>query len=414
MTKERLWLPALVLAATAYTGVGIQGPRETPSSTGPRPGRPECPHDWDFKAGQMAVVGPNINVPEFHDCQRFIVYRDTAVYGDTAAVYDSLYAIFAAAGLDTLDTTLARLDSTHSGTVALAAAEIYAEGVYLQLGIKEMFGCLYLYRDVVWRAKMVPVGTAEKDCGGHVNPAGLSGIVLEVHRDSTTRFGERDFPAVARWEWDFVHHWQIIGIKCGRAWCEIGPEGFRTPQPEFWALGANGKRARSRMVKGWYDDQFLATVTPNGDVRPSKLWGTIYPDSGLDDYDTLNTFRRGRWVHVADITLRDMSGASSPSNPYKSSLNIDLTVHGGRLNSIYLCRGTMGQCGAVPSRRCDGDGQWWARVTRAGDGARRDKCDMRRAHDGLGHVPGTARWRWLASDETTWQRCDNGCCELKA
>jgi hypothetical protein len=365
----------------------------------------------------MAVVGPNINVPEFHDCQRFIVYRDTAVYGDTAVVYDSLYAIFAAGGLDSLDTTLAVLDSSHTGKVALAAAEIYAEGVYRLLGIRDVFSCLYIYRDSIWRAKMVPVGTAERNCGHPIDPTTLSGTALEVHRDATTRFREQDFPPVARWEWDPGHHWQVIGLKCGRAWCEIGPRGFRTAPPQVMSFAAPPKSRRTRMVKGWYDDQFLATVTPNGDVRPSSIWGTIYPDSGLDEYDTLTTFTRGSWVHVADVALQDLSGTTNPPNPYKARMNLDLTVPGEGLNSLYLCRGTKAQCHVNLSRPCDGDGQWWSMVvdaTPTDSSPARYMCELRRPHNELGtHVPGTARWRWMASDETTWKRCDNGCCELK-
>ena len=408
MTKERLWLPALVLAATAYTGARIQGPPATPSSISPRPGRPECPHDWDFKAGQAAAVGPTINVPEFNDCQRFIVYTDTG------RVYDSLYAIFASRGLDTLDTALAVLDSGHSGKVALVAAEVYAEGVYRALGITSTFNCLYLYRDVrtAWRAKMVPVGRAEVDCSQPIDPTNTQGMELRVVPEHLRGFAESDFPAVARWDLDTLHHVQYIGIKCGADWCDVGPSIFAPTNPQ---KGSTTVGRRTTTIKGWYDEQPLADTAPGGYVRPSGLWGRIYPDMRLDSYRVQDFAKR--WLHVADVALENRSGLANPHNLYKQRFNFDITQPGGRLNAIFMCHGTNADCGVPLTLTCDGDGLWWARVVEAtsGDGRPpRFMCEERRAHNGLGiHVPGTARWRWLASDETTWKRCDNGCCELK-
>lgn len=406
MMRLGLWLSTLGFAVLASAGIGT---KRTPAPIGPHPGRPECPHDWDFKGEQLSLIGTNISVPEFHDCQRFIVYINGR------PVYDSLYAVFAAAGLDTLDTTLALLDSLHTGHVALAAAEVYAEGRYEALGIHSMFSCLYVYRPGgAWQAKMVAVGSAEKDCSQRVDPSSMPGKVLRVFRHQVKDLFEQDVPPVARWDWDPRQHIQVIGIKCGPAWCEIGPTtGFATQQPPDLA-SAKKKLRRTRMVKGWFDEQFLARVTTNGSVVPSTIWGTIYPDSGLDDYDTLKTFTKGNWVHVADIALTDRSGTGNPPNPYKASRNLALTQTGGTLNSLYLCRGSQTDCSPQITHPCDGDGQWWARVVAADDGKARDMCDIRRSHEGLHtHVPGTARWRWLASDETTWQRCDNGCCQLK-
>lgn len=410
MRRHARWFPVLMLMGTAYVGTRSTGTHPSPMP-GPHPGRPECPHDWDFKKGQMALVGPTINVPEFHDCQRFIVYSDTG------AVYDSLYAIFAARGLDTLDTTLSLLDTAGSGKVALAAAEVYAEGVYPPLGIRAMFSCLYLFRvDGVWNARMVPQGRAERDCSLPVDATTLAGPTLLVRRYPSPKFADSDFPAVARWDWDSLHHWQTIGLKCGRAWCEVGPTGFETTRPPVLFVGAGTQKLRrTRMIKGWYDQQFLADTGADGTVKPSRIWGTIWPDSGLDDADTVRAFRRGSWVRVAQVALEDRSGVVGTANPYKTRMNLDLTNATGPFNTISLCRGTRAQCHPDLTTLCDGDGQWWGRVDDAtNDGSpARYLCTVRRAHDALAyHVPGSARWRWLATDETTWKRCDAGCCEL--
>jgi hypothetical protein len=410
MTKTALWLPVLAVAATAYWSKVPERALST-APAGPRPGRPECPHDWDFKGGQMAAVGPTINVPEFHDCQRFIVY----VHGEPR--YDSLYAIFATDSLAMLDTMLAQLDTGETGSVALAAAEVYAEGIYPLLGIRTPFSCLYLFRvRRVWHAKMVSVGRAEYDCSQPINPTQVTGTELEVRPEQLKDFYDSDYPPVARWDWDPEHHQQYIGIKCGAAWCEVGASRFVGTRHPDLPLVVPPKLRRTRMIKGWYDQQFLASTSPSGEATPSRIWGTIYPDSGLNDYDTIKVFKRGIWVSVAQVALEDLSGLANPPNPYKKRMNLDFTHSNGRFNTIYLCHGNKGECEPTVAAACDGDGLWWGKVEDATpeDGSPAlFMCTVRRPHDALGyHVPGTARWRWLASDETTWKRCDAGCCEL--
>ena len=56
---------------------------------------------WDFRPpnGQIVPAGPITDIPEFHDCQRFIT--------PDGADYDSLFAIFASFELDTVTSTLA-------------------------------------------------------------------------------------------------------------------------------------------------------------------------------------------------------------------------------------------------------------------------------------------------------------------
>ncbi len=79
--------------------------------------RPECPRNWNsvplvvqkearmsgatapIGPGGLPVPGPITNIPEFHDCQRFIIDSTPGPGGER---YDSLYAIFAAFKLDTI------------------------------------------------------------------------------------------------------------------------------------------------------------------------------------------------------------------------------------------------------------------------------------------------------------------------
>lgn len=412
MNRSLLWVILLIVLATAAFGLRrIFDSQYAPIASSPLAGRPECPHDWDFKRGQMALVGQRINVPELHDCQRFIVYE-----GESAK-YQALYAIFASDSLASFDTL---------ATVSVrAAAEVYAEGTYEPLGIGATYNCLYLFRKAgpsTWRAIMAPVKDAQVDCRILVNPETLpSHKELDVIVTHHSGFGGADYPPVARWDWDSTHKEQYIGITCGTAFCQVGDTGF-APSAGFPDPGGASslKQRRTRVIRGWYDQQFLATFSPAGKTIPSRIRGTIFPDSGLGDY-TIGTFTK-RWVRVAEVLLAAPATLTTEDaaviKQYKDSMNYDATAAGGRLNSIWLCYGRKSDC--VPTSAfaavgpCDGDGMWWARIESThGPTDRMYKCVARRAHDNLGfHVPGTARWRWLASDETTWKRCDNGCCEV--
>lgn len=359
---------------------------------------------------QIPVAGPITNVPEFHDCQRFI-------RGNT---YLDLYAIFASYRLAGLR---ARLDSLTDTTVypqyqghlvAVPAAEIYNYGArYAPLGIEPYFNCLYLFRHLGrWRAKMVPVGKRERDCRDpRVDPDAAPGKELPVQELKPPAFLESDYPPVARWDWDPDSLEQYIGIKCGDAWCEVGDSGFvssqahpSSPPVDNVSGGTLSPAELSRVfgIKGWYDAQQLAVGT--GDA-PGPAWGVIIPHPALGraDHNLSSYFRP--WVHVATAVLTDN---------YPSKLNFKRGA-----NKIYLCNGTATECGVrAPAPTCPAaaDGQWWAKI--------RPKwlwfwqkptyrCVIYRAHPGLGiPIPGTTRWRWWVHDETTWVRCSQGCCEL--
>jgi hypothetical protein len=89
----------------------------------------------------------------------------------------------------------------------------------------------------------------------------------------------------------------------------------------------------------------------------------------------------------------------------------------GRLNVIELCHGQ--NCPDLPERKaCSASDDWWAKITRADDGAVKSRCvsrcDLSAASVAEGFsVPGTARWRWLAQDEQTRMWCAQGCCETR-
>lgn len=355
---------------------------------------------------EIPVAGRITNVPEFHDCQRFIV--------DSAGklVYDSLYAIFASFELDTLWSSK---DVSLPEDRAFVAAEIVSwGGEYRSLGIKPWFNCLLVFGSPsAPQAKMVAMGRNEPDCLHPQSPP-LATRTLAI-RPIPSGYSETDYPAVARWEWDAAAGKQYIGIKCGRAWCQIFERGT-TLSPASTYAGS-----RVSVIKGWFDEQRLAVGT--GTV--SNIKGSIFPHPRLDTY-TIDDFRRTtwlirrQWVPTAFVAL---DGTDPDVGSYLTKTNFDPTVATSpldmnKLNKIWLCNGSRFQC-RIPSRlNCDwptagvpNDSLWWTKIQSPGN-VLRYKCVKRHGHDDLGiHIPGTARWRWLAQDETEWMRCAQGCCE---
>ena len=405
--------------------------------------RSECPKEWVFAkeprydgdfavpGGQLSVPREIQNVPEFHDCQRFLV-EDQA---SRELVYGARYAIFAAKDLgrtDTLemlnDTTLGEGDkdeialaSRLTAGLATAAAEIVADSDYAPLKILRGFNCLYVYLEGPqdWHAKMVPSGTVEQDCSEPVDPNELHGDTLAVRLTGQGHgFTRHDFPKAARWDWDSVRTQHYIGTRCGAAWCEVGDFDFvsskdRAERFGHPSAGSPVKLRRSFYVKGWYDEQELA-IRDGASVVPSGIWGVIVPDSMLEAYSE-SDFQG--WARAAEVALTVPEGVAV--NPYQGKYNFTHTDDPiSRPNRIYLCKVQAGAACELSNpdipKTCEGDGDeaWRARIINAlGEVAYR--CVKRCDYTGQGFdVPGTARWRWLKDDEGAWMRCLQGCCEL--
>lgn len=434
----RTRLSAMVLtAATAWAGCDPNA-----STIGPPPDRRECPHDWPqeltFSAregGEMTVSatlngpGPIRNVPEFHDCQRFLV-RD-----GSNLRYDSLFAIFATerlARLDTLELVSSGrsveqrpegdTDQELTGSESLPAAEIVAWNDYAPLHIETGFNCLYLYRksqqgqDGGWGAVMVSFGTTEQDCSRAAgDPSTLPGAQpLSVrHYPDSLLTAATDFPPAARWDWDDARNRHYIGIRCGIAWCGVGETGF-TPSRTYASQVQNASGVlpeyRVMQIKGWYDEQVLAgPPATDGSPRPTSIVGTLIPHPDLAQMDSASF--QGSWVVTSYVALR----VTGSDNPYLSKFNLAATTPGDRLsqlNTVALCHGTESQCDLSttdPPTSC-GDGLWWARVTNADDGSQEYFCVTHYPVNMT--IPGIVRWRWLVEDEGKWMRCPFGCCEL--
>lgn len=457
-------LPIIVLVGVLIWQPWNPGPVREDAST-----RPECPlTDTVLYVGarggapykQLSVPGPVSHIPEFHDCQRFIVKgsNSTQHASSDGLVYDSLYAIFASYQLDGVgdtitggqfvpisdplsngpDTGIAAIPAVRGPrgdtTRALSFAEIVSwGGTYGPLGIHPGFNCLYLYKTGThWQAVMVAV-RLEDLCLKPLHRLARDNFtditawqVLRVNAVSADRpgmrFAETDYPPVARWDWDRNRAEQFIGIRCGNAWCDVSASGTpalrETPTVETFervtdlATGqllavTRPEESRVGVVRGWYDYQRLATR--DGDhVVPSVIEGWLFPGPLLYKLDDKALF--SDWVHSASAYV---------TGDYQ---NAAVRFRTGD-NRIFLCRSTGTNCSGVPAdvtplASCDDPEVWWAKiVSDAAPGdpwfhrvCRRDHSDV--TLPGF-HIPGTARWRWLARDETTWKRCTEGCCELQ-
>ncbi len=380
---------------------------------------------------EIPLSGPITDIPEFHDCQRFV----------EGASFGALYAIFASFRLGVLLDDLEAADSlahTHNRAYGLVpTATIYSYGGdYPSLGIKPGFNCLFVFRvNNAWRAKMVPLGESDPDCGNsRIDAFTATGTTLLVRSTSNTSTSysvtDPDYPPVARWDWDPKGLRHYVGIKCGPAWCEVGSPAFTSsgpyagPTPSFGPPGQDGmlgvpqsSKDRISAVKGWYDDQVLATVTTAGVTQPSGIHGTLIPHPALDNIVSVLAYVN-KWVPVADAIL------DAPYKYFKQGQN-----------QIFFCHGQEAECAvslppSSPQATCAGDPHdhlpWWAMVVSGADTVFRcvtrvDHSDAvatyNKAHSHPGDIrvrfTGAARWRWVANDETEWISCPSGCCTLR-
>lgn len=424
-------LQNLMLGAVVLVGITACNNVQPPGALATKPAwRPECPGGdtlaisvidsivrirgkvWYFAhtVTQVPLAGDRSKVPEFQDCQRFVV-------GDVdKPAYDSLYAIFAADHAhqemlaDSVDTL--PYSSTKRGW---PAAEIMSYGgTYPTLGIEPDFNCLYLYRDgSTWQARMVPIGSVEKNCDLPLrDPANAAGTTLSVIVSAAYGSGDPDFPETARWDWDSKHSKQYIGLKCGAGWCEVGAEGFRPSSPESTApafravsgpppTGAERKRVWN--IKGWYDGQLLAVWDDvNKRPMPGRVWGTVIPHPvlGRSDHNSVAYFSPP-WVSVAVVRVSD--DYSTKYVRFKKGEN-----------QVWLCAGASGDCGVpddVPTCPSTTGVVWWTKMQPDVGGEPFYRCVIMRSHSNP-DIPGTTRWRWAETDETSWIRCTGGCCEI--
>jgi hypothetical protein len=435
----------VVFVATSACVVSY-GPTPVPYGRDGVQGRRECPGEGvtlKVDTGRISYIVTHVplsdsitNIPEFHDCQRFI--RDTS----GKLVFDSLFAIFASFRLESLPQDLDSSKDTitldngvHVATVPVAT--IFSDHQrYDSLGIKPGFNCLLLYRrsvpvtpqGFVWGAKMIPLPFPDSNCVP-VKPQ-MEGKTLQVLASSIRGLAESDYPAAARWDWDPRHSEQYIGIKCGAAWCQVGRMGFDTsasysgPSLPFKPIGVapftDAERRRVTAIRGWYDEQRLAEHQ-GGWTKPSALRGILVPNPDIDGLKSTPNMYDSTWVQVGFAVL---IGGDYHKWNYRQ-----------RVNEVLLCHGSATDCkvenevqtqppeppSTMALTSCTTG--WWATVRPLPSGKPRIFClretnhqqeldDLNSRHPNMvSSIPGTARWRWLLEDEGSWFGCmSSSCC----
>jgi hypothetical protein len=410
----------------------------------------------------MDGVGDIRDVPEFHDCQRFIV-RDAS----NELRFDSLFAIFASFRLDRLDSLLRweKLDSANmrtvppidgvSGQTAVPSAVVVAWGDYQPLHIRRGFNCLYVHRApgreglMTWKAYMRPhTGDDLPNCSA---PVPLSQIAqqeeLRVVAYQVPGLAASDYPASARWDWDAASAEQYIGIRCGSAWCQIGSARFRPSEPSEQALTQLSQQPtevqKVASIKGWYDEQYLAALPgqSGSTIRPTGILARISPDPRLEL--TNSNVTPGHWVTVATIDIVEVTTQGDGTmdaitdnavTQYEQRFNLSPN----RTTTVWLCKGSADECQvladaagsitdlAEAEKKCEhrdewDSNPWWARLDQPGrssvyrcvsfysvPGQVTDSDDSTLDFE----IPASTRWRWLVDDDGGWIACESGCCEM--
>lgn len=450
------WMALMVFAEAAAFLQGC-GPSANQSvSVGlPRPvtGRPECPGEGvrlTVDTGNLARTVIHVplsdsitNIPEFHDCQRFLVRG-----AGRRLVFDSLYAVFASFKLDRLLQDLnASTDTITLNTgvhvMGVPVATIYSDHrQYQPLGIQPGFNCLLLYRQLsidspnesTWGAKMIPLPPPDSNC---VNVEGnLAGTPLQVDASSVPGLAESDYPPAARWDWDPADSEQYIGVKCGAAWCQVGKFGFDTsasysgPPLKFKPIGGGtvtkAESLRVTAIRGWYDEQLL-DESEGGLSVPSGQQGFLIPNPDLDKLKAEPDPYLSQWVQVGFAVIQ--------GGYYKWNYH-------HHVNQILLCHGSADNCqvsGIVQNQPAESPSTtrpkdcttgWLAAVGPATAGPLPSgkfklfclrETNHQHALDDLNSrypnvissIPATARWRWLLKDAGSWFGCYTASCCTK-
>jgi len=167
----------------------------------------------------------------------------------------------------------------------------------------------------------------------------------------------------------------------------------------------------------------------------------LFPNPALDEiswplddtpkHEHALSFYTNHWIHVAYALV------DGPYDKWRFTKGANKERYGK--NKIFLCYGTALEkscnvSGSTPKENahslavtsCQDDPNnpgmhWWAKTVSA-DGSISYGCVRRRDHSGelaalrnanpkvRYGIPGTARWKFLLNDESTWVSCPTGCC----
>jgi hypothetical protein len=453
----RLWNTTTEEAAWLGPAVGSAGPGSTY----------DCPHDIRIEQHAIPMVdtvvdlaGPITSIPEFHDCQRFLV-NGGKEYGPLVSIFVSI-----AAGVAKWPGDGSENDSILVGSLggrgglnyelklpgqgprnvfvparatfkqALPVAVVYTWGdskpatssSYPDLGISRDetsgWNCLYLTAS---REALMAKVSEDEDC---VAPQAEAELLLRgATRLSVHQINATDAPSAGRWDYDSRRGKQFISMACPGGWCEIGMEEFGPSREHDLSKVSPGDMSRFS-IKPWYDEQLLGVKSPGADVLvPSTTLGTLVPTTESAAWDE-QAFA-GEWKHVAWMF------ANRDDSKYADRLNLPRTEPDPKqMATLEFCNGLGNESCQIPDELVDelGNGgecvdeadPWWAKITTTRPenrwfwrvvGGREWRtriqyhCVDRHVHKNAPvPIPPTARWRWDLKDEGPWAKCGPACC----
>lgn len=322
-------------------------------------------------ARELLGVGKSTSISGitgFHDCQPLPTSIDTMEVANSS--YGPVAKLWAVQDLATYDEQAFETAPEPGLPVAVITMEDPGGG-YRTLGIVEEEQCVYL-RGIgkEWTATVAP-------CAAPGEIPDTQGAPLKVVADQQAGIAPSDYPPVARWGWDHEGNLPYMGVRCGAAWCDIGPADFE-PSRDL----CEGR------AKGYCDEQILA-VERNGTLVPShEMRAILRPVPGVDQW-SVGEFRE--WVEAATV---EIPGAGDSAYVRKFGYRPGI-------NRVYL-------------RRLNREGTeiWGAMIQndRAREPVYREVVLDR--HDDDVQPPGAARWAWTDSDESSWLPCPTGCCYI--
>lgn len=338
-----------------------------------------------------ALTGGTTFENEVHDCQRLVLMEGGS------AVFGPLVGIFP------IDVSMHMPDAVFS-IAPIPAATVYNWGDfdgqperYARLGIEHEWNCLWLYNAGHDRWRAAITSDVAGPCLHHTQPTTFPLDVLRLQHRSGT-------PRTARLGWDERSGVQLLGVKCGRAWCWVGPGGLWQDDARLLTGDAH------TTVPGWFDEQHLDIPgTAGTDPVVPGPYAVVAPTQQFHDAaarqhgsvdDEMTRFFRERPV-IAQIDLPGFRGTIPPTYA---------TKWGSRELPVRLRI-------AVPQSGSDPWPNAMSTFLRPDGRVGRSVAPIRvngTAHAALGAV----RWRWHDTDSTVsvWSPCGVGgkdCCDTR-
>jgi hypothetical protein len=199
-----------------------------------------------------------------------------------------------------------------------------------------------------------------------------------------------DYPRTARWEWDLGGPSQLIGVRCGEAWCAVLPAGSSAPRTAPLPEQLRGSSLVRLTIPGWSDAQHLAVFdSAAGRTRPGP-WGTILSHPALHD-------GAPRWadgILAAAIDVRDDHAAY---DRFAELFYLQPGDGGGRSDVILRFPGIS------PDEAWYEQGPMRRRQVRGG---------VQYTPAATAPATGAVRWRWREGDPELWLFCRGGSCAV--